>query len=214
MSKGALSQLMHYHWPGNVRELSNTIFRTAAFCDGDIILPHHLHLGADSSQNDKKGKLRKGKSSKAQQPDVAGRKQDEKATDNVLPAVVPQTPAPVPAPLPESVSEAVKPAPTKVAPGEASPKPAKSAEASAESQDGRKDISEFPRLQKLLPKLTELGSFSRKDYQELAQVSVRTAQYDLQLYVEEGYLERKGRGPSQRYLVAGEHAPKSETPPN
>ena len=214
MSKGALSQLMHYHWPGNVRELSNTIFRTAAFCDGDIILPHHLHLGADSSQNDKKGKLRKGKSSKAQQPDVAGRKQDEKATDNVLPAVVPQTPAPVPAPLPESISEAVKPAPTKVAPGEANPEPAKRAEASAEFQDGRKDISEFPRLQKLLPKLTELGSFSRKDYQELAQVSVRTAQYDLQLYVEEGYLERKGRGPSQRYLVAGEHAPKSEILPD
>ena len=157
--------------------------------------------------------MRKGKSSKAQQPDVAGRKQDEKATDNVLPAV-PQTPAPVPAPLPESISEAVKPAPTKVAPGEANPEPAKSAEASAESQDGRKDISEFPRLQKLLPKLTELGSFSRKDYQELAQVSVRTAQYDLQLYVEEGYLERKGRGPSQRYLVAGEHAPKSETLPD
>ena len=213
MSKGALSQLMHYHWPGNVRELSNTIFRTAAFCDGDIILPHHLHLGADSSQNDKKGKLRNGKSSKAQQPDVADRKQDEKGTDNVLPAV-PQTPAPVPAPLPESISEAVKPAPTKVAPGEANPEPAKRAEASAEFQDGRKDISEFPRLQKLLPKLTELGSFSRKDYQELAQVSVRTAQYDLQLYVEEGYLERKGRGPSQRYLVAGEHAPKSEILPD
>jgi len=34
--------LEQYHWPGNVRELENAVERTAALCDGDIIMPKDL----------------------------------------------------------------------------------------------------------------------------------------------------------------------------
>ena len=202
LSKGALSQLMHYHWPGNVRELSNTIFRTAAFCDGDLILPHHLHLGADSSQADKKAHLRNGNGKKGSQPDVSGREQKEadRQDNTPMPPAVPQEPTSVSGPAPavpprghEDRSEGSSTTSSQTSFRENA--------ASTPAQNAKRDLSAFPRLQKLLPELDRLGEFSRKDYQELAQVSVRTAQYDLQLYVEEGFLERKGRGPSQRYLV-------------
>ena len=52
ISRGALSKMMHYHWPGNVRELRNCVMRTLAYCDGDIILPHCVDIGA---QNEEKG---------------------------------------------------------------------------------------------------------------------------------------------------------------
>lgn len=58
ISRGAMSQLMHYHWPGNVRELRNCIFRTLAFCENDMIQQRHLRLGTESSQRAGSGELR------------------------------------------------------------------------------------------------------------------------------------------------------------
>jgi DNA-binding NtrC family response regulator len=40
----ALRRLSHYHWPGNVRELLNVVQRAAVECDGDTILPEHIHV--------------------------------------------------------------------------------------------------------------------------------------------------------------------------
>lgn len=39
ISPKAIERLKHHSWPGNVRELENTINRTMALCDGDIVEP-------------------------------------------------------------------------------------------------------------------------------------------------------------------------------
>ena len=59
------------------------------------------------------------------------------------------------------------------------------------------------RLARLLPQIVELGSISRQDYQDMAgkDISMRTAQYDLQILVRLGLVRREGRGPAQRYIV-------------
>lgn len=59
------------------------------------------------------------------------------------------------------------------------------------------------RLASLLPRLVELGSISRQEYQDMAgkDISMRTAQYDLQVLVRLGYVRKEGRGPAQRYIV-------------
>jgi DNA-binding NtrC family response regulator len=43
-SASALRRLAQYHWPGNVRELLNVVQRAAVECDGDTILPEHVHV--------------------------------------------------------------------------------------------------------------------------------------------------------------------------
>ena len=59
------------------------------------------------------------------------------------------------------------------------------------------------RLARLLPQIVELGSISRQEYQDMAgkDISMRTAQYDLQIQVRLGLVRREGRGPAQRYIV-------------
>lgn len=59
------------------------------------------------------------------------------------------------------------------------------------------------RLARLLPQIVELGSISRQGYQDMAgkDISMRTAQYDLQILVRLGLVRREGRGPAQRYIV-------------
>jgi len=39
-----LKRLNAYDWPGNVRELENCIERAVLICQGDTVLPEHLHL--------------------------------------------------------------------------------------------------------------------------------------------------------------------------
>lgn len=59
------------------------------------------------------------------------------------------------------------------------------------------------RLARLLPQIVELGSISRQEYQDMAgkDISMRTAQYDLQILVRLDLVRREGRGPAQRYIV-------------
>lgn len=59
------------------------------------------------------------------------------------------------------------------------------------------------RLARLLPQIVELGSISRQEYQDMSgkDISMRTAQYDLQILVCLGLVRREGRGPAQRYIV-------------
>ena len=59
------------------------------------------------------------------------------------------------------------------------------------------------RLARLLPQIVELGSISRQEYQDMAgkDISMRTAQYDLQILVRLGLVRKEGRGPAQRYIV-------------
>ena len=59
------------------------------------------------------------------------------------------------------------------------------------------------RLARLLPQIVELGSISRQEYQDMSgkDISMRTAQYDLQILVRLGLVRRERRGPAQRYIV-------------
>ncbi|MEG2173428.1 MAG: sigma 54-interacting transcriptional regulator [Desulfovibrionaceae bacterium] len=61
-----------------------------------------------------------------------------------------------------------------------------------------------PRQLAALPAIVAAGSISRQEYQDLVgmQLSMRTAQYDLQEMVRLGILVKQGRGPALRYLVA------------
>ena len=66
------------------------------------------------------------------------------------------------------------------------------------------DLGLNPRQRKLLPEILRRGEITRGEYEALAgNVSSRTSVYDLQDLVKKGVLERKGRGPSTRYRVAG-----------
>lgn len=82
--------------------------------------------------------------------------------------------------------------------------------APAESEEqGATPVVEDPqprlnaRLARLLPQIVELGSISRQEYQDMAgkDISMRTAQYDLQILVRLGLVRKEGRGPAQRYIV-------------
>lgn len=59
------------------------------------------------------------------------------------------------------------------------------------------------RQREMLLRMRDMGSISRQQYQDLAGggISMRTAQYDLQILVRLGFLRKEGRGPAQRYVL-------------
>jgi DNA-binding NtrC family response regulator len=59
------------------------------------------------------------------------------------------------------------------------------------------------RQRRVFPRIAAKGSVSRHEYQTMVEenISVRTALYDLQTFVELGILRREGRGPALRYVV-------------
>lgn len=59
------------------------------------------------------------------------------------------------------------------------------------------------RQAEMWPRLEAMGSISRQEYQQMLGkgISMRTAQYDLQLFVQMGLVRKEGRGPAQRYVV-------------
>ncbi|MDD4701571.1 MAG: sigma 54-interacting transcriptional regulator, partial [Desulfovibrio sp.] len=62
------------------------------------------------------------------------------------------------------------------------------------------------RQAEMWPRLVALGSISRQEYQQMLgkDISMRTAQYDLQLFVQAGLVRKEGRGPAQRYVVVAD----------
>ncbi len=160
LSKGALSQLMHYHWPGNIRELRNVISRALAFCEGDLIQPCHLRL--DDQKIDSEPVL--AARSAAKRDTTAAHEQAEPQEQNRQSALA-----------------------------EAAPEAAAAPAGCSRQLSGR--------LARLLPLLRRTGEFSRREYQDMAGVSMRTAQYDLQELLAAGVVERRGKARSQRYVV-------------
>lgn len=230
ISKGALSQLMHYHWPGNVRELRNTIFRTAAFCTGDLILPRHLSLGTDKNSIKSQERARAAAAAARGYEDVLPEDMMDRHRDAGAQGTASGNEH---APVPEESSTDKKPradADQLAAGSDGQKNTAGSGEQTARSErsssfehpdrsdqsrvqgsaaetDARKKPGKADRghalpsrIITLLPRLRELGIFSRQEYQDLAGISMRTAQYDLQELITAGYLERKGSGPSLRYV--------------
>ncbi len=81
--------------------------------------------------------------------------------------------------------------------------------ASPPSEDAAPNDGDLPpRIAAVLPRMAAAGRVSRQEYQTLAgeNISMRTAQYDLQLLQKLGLVEKQGRGPAQRYVLtaAGE----------
>ena len=72
-----------------------------------------------------------------------------------------------------------------------------------QSPSSAKDCACGGRAEIALRLARERGSFSRLDYQNAvgAEISQRTAQYDLQALVKAGALRKTGKGPSTLYLV-------------
>ena len=189
ISKGALSQLMHYHWPGNVRELRNVISSALSFCEGDLILPRHLRIG-DQKRENLPGD--DGTAQKEQEiilpPGFNEESPGQKAEDKDV-----QKPS-------ASAEDAAGGGPGReVRHGDPGTGNAKRSE---ETQTRHQAISD--RLARFLPDLRRLGTFSRQEYQNLADVSMRTAQYDLQELVKAGYATKSGKGPSMRYTMTEE----------
>ena len=172
ISRGALGKLMGHHWPGNVRELKNTLTRALTFCDGKMLYAEDIQLGQE---------------------------------------VPPQEPLPPPRMPQENAPQTGNPPPS--AAGEAAlPETEEAAPPSAPQPSGLPhDPEAVPalahsanrRIRELWPHIAARGSVSRQEYQEMAgeDLSVRTAQYDLQTFVKLGLLRKEGRGPAMRYTV-------------
>jgi transcriptional regulator with PAS, ATPase and Fis domain len=43
----AMEKLMRHPWPGNLRELSHTVRTMTLFCEGEVIMPHHVVFPPD-----------------------------------------------------------------------------------------------------------------------------------------------------------------------
>jgi DNA-binding NtrC family response regulator len=43
----AMDRLLRHDWRGNLRELSHTVRTMTLFCDGDVIMPEHVHFPPD-----------------------------------------------------------------------------------------------------------------------------------------------------------------------
>jgi len=206
ISRGALSKMMHYRWPGNVRELRNCVMRTLAFCEGDIILPHCVALGDHSEEG--------GEGSTGQATTDLLQKAWEREQENS--GKKPEAPASGQPSMPSLPAETPAPA-GNAAEAEASPdsEPREAARKSPDAQRLPEELSGAvrelnSRLQAALPEILKRESLSRQDYQDIAgkNISMRTAQYDLQELVKAGVLRKEGRGPALRYIVIrSEQAP-------
>ncbi len=180
ISRGALSRLMHYHWPGNIRELRNVINRALAFCDGKLIQSTHLRLGEEHAAAQERI---------VEECKIDLRKNEEVQRDETLRSTT--TPAASKSELESRESMFWS-----------TTDPAANFETDITSTpSGRKGRELSGRLDRILPQLCKAGEFSRKDYQEIARVSMRTAQYDLQELQNAGLVQRIGRARTQRYVI-------------
>jgi DNA-binding NtrC family response regulator len=173
LSWGALDKLLQHDWPGNIRELKNTVTRAMAFAGGRLLLAEHMVFGQ-------------------------GWPQPSETTAPTAPNSVP---------IAEAIS-AVRDAMSQ-----------KSRDTQSErkkgSQTGQKskhlDETDDPRTRnlnhrqkKVWPSIVASGGTNRALYQSALgeEISVRTAQYDLQDMVNKGLLTKTGKGPSSRYVIS------------
>ena len=186
ISRGAMDKLLEYDWPGNVRELKNTLTRALAFCDGPILYEEDIRIDATTfAQPEDSREALPG-------ADDAGN--------------IPSASAPLPQRLAASAPEPVNAAPARsTADMPAAPHPRRRRLPAAPT--ARPETSSIPplppRLRDAWPQIAARGGITRQEYQEMAggSISMRTAQYDLQMLVQQGLVRKEGRGPTQRYVV-------------
>ena len=204
ISKGAMSKLMEYDWPGNVRELKNTLTRALTFCEGGILFAEDIQLGhAVQSQNE---------APQSETPSVAGqesRNLQDAPCDQGFCSTAPAEDAANPGGLPGNIAAPEQPlAEARSMHGQSADAPQQSG-ASAQPDESLNGHAAAEKLNRRImnawPAIAAAGSVSRQEYQMLAgkDISMRTAQYDLQLLVQQGLVRKEGRGPAQRYVVIG-----------
>jgi len=204
ISKGAMSKLMEYDWPGNVRELKNTLTRALTFCEGGILFAEDIQLGhAVQSQNE---------APQSETPSVAGqesRNLQDAPCDQGFCSTAPAEDAANPGGLPGNIVAPEQPlADARSMHGQSQDAPQQSG-ASAQPDESLNGHAAAEKLNRRImnawPAIAAAGSVSRQEYQMLAgkDISMRTAQYDLQLLVQQGLVRKEGRGPAQRYVVIG-----------
>ena len=204
ISKGAMSKLMEYDWPGNVRELKNTLTRALTFCEGGILFAEDIQLGhAVQSQNE---------APQSETPSVAGqesRNLQDAPCDQGFCSTAPAEDAATPGGLPGNIVAPEQPlADARSMHGQSADAPQQSG-ASAQPDESLNGHAAAEKLNRRImnawPAIAAAGSVSRQEYQMLAgkDISMRTAQYDLQLLVQQGLVRKEGRGPAQRYVVIG-----------
>ena len=204
ISKGAMSKLMEYDWPGNVRELKNTLTRALTFCEGGILFAEDIQLGhAVQSQNE---------APQSETPSVAGqesRNLQDAPCDQGFCSTAPAEDAANPGGLPGNIAAPEQPlADARSMHGQSADAPQQSG-ASAQPDESLNGHAAAEKLNRRImnawPAIAAAGSVSRQEYQMLAgkDISMRTAQYDLQLLVQQGLVRKEGRGPAQRYVVIG-----------
>lgn len=173
LSRGALDKLLQYDWPGNIRELKNSITRAMTFAEGQILMADHIVFGQ----------------ARPVPPDT-------ETTPLPTPTVSKEA---IPSPFSSSTPEAETPS---VAQG------SKARQAAAKSRtrvpDDLQAYGLNGRQQKAWSSIVASGGTNRALYQSALEeeISVRTAQYDLQDMVNKGLLTKTGKGPSSRYVIA------------
>lgn len=203
ISKGGMAKLMDYDWPGNVRELKNTLTRALTFCEGGILLAEDLQLGhaiqgsGEAIQNENAAvpvqDSRNQQGTPCDQGNCSAPLADAGARAKGLPDRQPDQPAELAGSQDESEF---------AAPGQ-QPAP------DIQQGDLLHGFNAAEKLNRRIvnawPTIAAAGSISRQEYQTLAgkDISMRTAQYDLQLLVQQGLVRKEGRGPAQRYVVIG-----------
>ncbi|MTJ91625.1 MAG: AAA domain-containing protein [Desulfovibrio sp.] len=204
ISKGAMTKLMEYEWPGNVRELKNTLTRALAFCESGILFAEDIQLGhaiqgqGEAFQNENASvqlqDSRNQQDTPCEQGFCTAPPVDAGARANGLPGRLAEQP---PAEMVGAQDESEFAAPRQ------QPDPT---EPQGSLQHGLNVAEKLNRrIMDAWPTIAAAGSISRQEYQSLAgkDISMRTAQYDLQLLVQQGLVRKEGRGPAQRYVVIG-----------
>lgn len=176
-SRGALEKIMQHGWPGNVRELKNCITRALAFAEGDVLYAEDLVFD-DATVSPGLALV---------EQEHNGNQAAERVASYLAPPYLREGEG--------NGAEHASPRPPAHSPAQASPSQASPAQS-------REHVG-HPRAQIALRLARERGSFSRLDYQNAvgAEISQRTAQYDLQALVKAGVLRKTGKGPSTLYLV-------------
>ncbi|MBU1041938.1 MAG: sigma-54 dependent transcriptional regulator [Proteobacteria bacterium] len=184
LSRGALEKLMAHHWPGNVRELKNCITRALAFAEGDVLYAEDLVF--DDAMISPQAPRDNGAQA------YAHRAQELESQDNAPQDKAPQENSARKRALRDE-------APRDVAQKRPDPQTAHPSPSPEGSTGGN------PRHDIAMELARAGGSFTRLDYQNAlgADVSQRTAQYDLQTLVKNGLLRKSGKGPSTQYSLAG-----------
>jgi len=175
LSRGALDKLLQYDWPGNIRELKNCITRAMTFAEGQILLADHLEFGQT--------------------------KPVPRDTEVGTSLVIPIPKGASPSTFSEGASETKTRPPS--APAESSRQT--TTQSRTPASDDLRGLDLNPRQKKAWPSIVASGGTNRALYQSAIgdEISIRTAQYDLQDMVNKGLLIKSGKGPSSRYVVAG-----------